>query len=201
MDNELEIFETPKQSKKRMISTIVSMVVVVVLAFVCAILLKTYVICTIPVGGDSMLPTLIGGTYTIDENGDTKTMTKGDTLFLNRVAKIEHGDIIVFDVDFQSDPLVKRVIAVGGDTVEINNDGKVYVNGVALEENYIQGETYTLDGNAINITVPENHIFCLGDNRMNSHDSRFGDIGVVPLDDVRGVCFLIAGADWSLRTP
>ena len=200
MDNELEIFETPKQNKKRLISTIVSMAVVVVLALVCAILLKTYVICTIPVGGDSMRPTLVGGTYTVDENGDTKTLTKGDTLFLNRIAKIERGDIVVFDVDFQSDPLVKRVIAIGGDTVEINNDGNVYVNGVALEEDYIEGKTYAIDS-TISITVPEGHVFCLGDNRMNSHDSRFDDIGTVPLENIRGKCFLIAGADWSLRLP
>ena len=200
MDNELEIFETPKQNKKRLISTIVSMAVVVVLALVCAILLKTYVICTIPVGGDSMLPTLVGGTYTVDENGDTKTLTKGDTLFLNRIAKIERGDIVVFDVDFQSDPLVKRVIAIGGDTVEINNDGNVYVNGVALEEDYIEGKTYAIDS-TISITVPEGHVFCLGDNRMNSHDSRFDDIGTVPLENIRGKCFLIAGVDWSLRLP
>ena len=200
MDNELEIFETPKQNKKRLISTIVSMAVVVVLALVCAILLKTYVICTIPVGGDSMLPTLVGGTYTVDENGDTNTLTKGDTLFLNRIAKIERGDIVVFDVDFQSDPLVKRVIAIGGDTVEINNDGNVYVNGVALEEDYIEGKTYAIDS-TISITVPEGHVFCLGDNRMNSHDSRFDDIGTVPLENIRGKCFLIAGADWSLRLP
>ena len=200
MDKELEIFETPKQNKKRLISTIVSMAVVVVLALVCAILLKTYVICTIPVGGDSMRPTLVGGTYTVDENGDTKTLTKGDTLFLNRIAKIERGDIVVFDVDFQSDPLVKRVIAIGGDTVEINNDGNVYVNGVALEEDYIEGKTYAIDS-TISITVPEGHVFCLGDNRMNSHDSRFDDIGTVPLENIRGKCFLIAGADWSLRLP
>ena len=200
MDNELEIFETPKQNKKRLISTIVSMVVVVVLALVCAILLKTYVICTIPVGGDSMRPTLVGGTYTVDENGDTKTLTKGDTLFLNRIAKIKRGDIVVFDVDFQSDPLVKRVIAIGGDTVEINNDGNVYVNGVALEEDYIEGKTYAIDS-TISITVPEGHVFCLGDHRMNSHDSRFDDIGTVPLENIRGKCFLIAGADWSLRLP
>ena len=200
MDNELEIFETPKQNKKRLISTIVSMVVVVVLALVCAILLKTYDICTIPVGGDSMRPTLVGGTYTVDENGDTKTLTKGDTLFLNRIAKIKRGDIVVFDVDFQSDPLVKRVIAIGGDTVEINNDGNVYVNGVALEEDYIEGKTYAIDS-TISITVPEGHVFCLGDNRMNSHDSRFDDIGTVPLENIRGKCFLIAGADWSLRLP
>ena len=202
MEQDVEIFQSPQERKKKLISTIVSMVVVVLLAFVTAILLKTYVIDTIPVGGDSMLPTLTGGVYHIDDNGKVVPVTKGDTLILNKVAKINRGDIVVFDVDWQSDPLVKRVIAVAGDTVLINNDGKVYVNGVALEEDYIQGTTYTTNGEAeLSITVPEGHIFCLGDNRENSHDSRSADIGAIPLENVRGKCFLIINPQGKMRTP
>ncbi|MBO7151917.1 MAG: signal peptidase I, partial [Clostridia bacterium] len=194
--------QSPQERKKKLISTIVSMVVVILLAFVTAILLKTYVIDTIPVGGDSMLPTLTGGVYHVDDNGKVVPVTKGDTLILNKVAKINCGDIVVFDVDWQSDPLVKRVIAVAGDTVLINNDGKVYVNGVPLEEDYIQGITYTTNGEAeLSITVPEGHIFCLGDNRENSHDSRSADIGAIPLENVRGKCFLIINPQGKMRTP
>ena len=69
LDNEIEIFETPKEKKKRTILAIASMVVVVLLALATALLLKTYVISTIPVGGGSMLPTLVGGEYITDENG------------------------------------------------------------------------------------------------------------------------------------
>ena len=202
MEQDVEIFQSPQERKKKLISTIVSMVVVVLLAFVTAILLKTYVIDTIPVGGDSMLPTLTGGVYHVDDNGKVVPVTKGDTLILNKVAKINRGDIVVFDVDWQSDPLVKRVIAVAGDTVLINNDGKVYVNGVPLEEDYIQGITYTTNGEAeLSITVPEGHIFCLGDNRENSHDSRSADIGAIPLENVRGKCFLIINPQGKIRTP
>ena len=202
MEQDVEIFQSPQERKKKLISTIVSMVVVILLAFVTAILLKTYVIDTIPVGGDSMLPTLTGGVYHIDDNGKVVPVTKGDTLILNKVAKINRGDIVVFDVDWQSDPLVKRVIAVAGDTLLINNDGKVYVNGDALEEDYIQGITYTTNGEAeLSITVPEGHIFCLGDNRENSHDSRSADIGAIPLENVRGKCFLIINPQGKMRTP
>ncbi|MBO7326939.1 MAG: signal peptidase I [Clostridia bacterium] len=202
MEQDVEIFQSPQERKKKLISTIVSMVVVILLAFVTAILLKTYVIDTIPVGGDSMLPTLTGGVYHVDDNGKVVPVTKGDTLILNKVAKINCGDIVVFDVDWQSDPLVKRVIAVAGDTVLINNDGKVYVNGVPLEEDYIQGITYTTNGEAeLSITVPEGHIFCLGDNRENSHDSRSADIGAIPLENVRGKCFLIINPQGKMRTP
>ena len=97
---------------------------------------------------------------------------------------------------------MKRVIGVAGDVVEIKNDGLVYVNGVALEEDYIQGKTYTVDGvTPLKITVPEGHIFCLGDNREHSHDSRYGDIGTVSLDLVRGKCILIVDRDGGLKTP
>ena len=120
-DNEIEIFQTPKDKKRRTIYTIVSMVVVVVLALVTAIILKTYVICTIPVGGGSMLPTLVGGEYVLDENGKVvETIVKGDTLVLNMIAKVNSGDIVVFDIDLddaetgekETHTLVKRVIAV-----------------------------------------------------------------------------------------
>jgi signal peptidase I len=205
LDNDIEVFETPKDKKKKLISTIVSMVVVVVVALVTAILLKTYVICTIPVGGNSMLPTLVGGQYVMDENGKViETVVKGDTLVLNMVAQIRSGDIVVFDIDLddnnKSETLVKRVVAIAGDTVEINNDGKVYVNGLPIDEDYIQGATYTADlSTPLSITVPDGYVFCLGDNRENSRDSR--EFGPVALDSVRGKCILIASADGKLLIP
>lgn len=202
MENEVDIIQTPAERRKKALSTILTMVVVLLLAVITAVLLKTYVIFTIPVGGDSMLPTLVGGQYVTDENGKViETLSKGDILVLNRVAEIQRGDIVVFDVKWQSDPLVKRVIGVGGDRIEIKNDGNVYVNGIAIEEDYIKGATYSADGNPINVTVPEGYIFCLGDNRENSHDSRHSDIGLIPLENVRGKCFLVASANGKLHVP
>ena len=208
-DNEIEIFQTPKEKKRKTIYTIVSMVVVVVLALVTAIILKTYVICTIPVGGDSMLPTLVGGEYVLDENGKVvETIVKGDTLVLNMIAKVNSGDIVVFDIDLddaetgekETHTLVKRVIAVAGDTVEINNDGKVYVNGLPLDEVYTRGATYTTGSTApLVITVPEGSVFVLGDNRENSRDSR--EFGVVPVDTIRGKCILIVESSGRLLIP
>lgn len=202
MENEIEIIHTPAERRRKIVSTIATMVVVLVLAIVTAVLLKTYVIFTIPVGGDSMLPTLKGGQYITDENGKVvETVAKGDVLVLNKVAKVQRGDIVVFDVKWQSDPLVKRVIGVGGDHIEIKNDGKVYVNGIALEEDYIKGATYSADGNPINVIVPDGYIFCLGDNRENSHDSRHSDIGIIPIENVRGKCILVSSADGKLYSP
>lgn len=208
-DNEIEIFQTPKDKKRKTIYTIVSMVVVVVLALVTAIILKTYVICTIPVGGGSMLPTLVGGEYVLDENGKVvETIVKGDTLVLNMIAKVNSGDIVVFDIDLddvetgekETHTLVKRVIAVAGDTVEINNDGKVYVNGLALDEIYTRGATYTTSStDPLVVKVPEGSVFVLGDNRENSRDSR--EFGVVPVDTIRGKCILIVESSGRLLIP
>jgi signal peptidase I len=208
LENEIEIIHTAKDKHRKTVYTIISMVVVVVLALVTALLLKTYVICTIPVGGDSMLPTLVGGEYILDDNGKvSETIVKGDTLVLNMIGKVKAGDIVVFDIDLdnsleveENHTLVKRVIAVAGDTVEINNDGKVYVNGVALDESYTKGSTYnTGSSSPLIVTVPYNTVFVLGDNRENSRDSR--EFGVVHLDTIRGKCILIVEASGRLLIP
>lgn len=200
MDN-LEIFDTKHNNRKRIIIAVISVLIVIALAFATAMILKTYVLSTIPVGGDSMLPTLIGGEYEVDANGNvTKTIRKGDTLLLSKVAKVKRGDIVVFDVKDKIDPLVKRVIAVAGDTVEIR-DGAVFLNGERLNESYTQGLTYSLNGEAFSMTVPTDCVFCLGDNRENSHDSRSNDIGAVPLSSIRGKCILILDNDGGIRIP
>ncbi|MBR2485842.1 MAG: hypothetical protein IKB54_05815, partial [Clostridia bacterium] len=96
MNEELEVFETPNTRRKKIITSVVSVVVIVLLALATALLLKTYVISTIPVGGDSMLPTLHGGKYVTDGDGNVvETIEKGDTLVLNKIAKIKRGDIVV----------------------------------------------------------------------------------------------------------
>lgn len=202
-DSNDEIFDTPSNKRKKLIASVTVVVAVILLACLTAFLLKTFVFESIPVSGDSMNPTLSGGVYELnDDNTVKKTLVKGDTLILDKVAKIKRGDIIVFDKHGEKN-LVKRVIAVAGDTVTIKN-GKVYLNGEELVENYTIGSTYayggpSYDDTEITIVVESGHVYCLGDNRENSLDSR--SIGTISLDDVIGKCILIANADGKLRKP
>ena len=89
---------------------------------------------------------------------------------LGKMSLYDTGDLVVFNYYENGKKLqvIKRVAAMEGDTVTIHN-GVVSVNGTALEESYIKGTT---EGE-ISLTVPEEHIFVLGDNRENSEDSRY----------------------------
>ena len=108
--------------------------------------------------------------------------------FIYRFRPPERGEILVFR--YPRDPsrdFIKRVIAVPGDTIEIR-DGRVYVNAALLNEPYILSKTR---GNYPLATVPDGHIFVMGDNRNNSEDSRFADVGFVPFDLIKGKAMLV----------
>ena len=196
MDEKEFLDPTPSepQKKKRLFAALVSVVVVLALAVTCALLLREYVFTSFIVNGASMSPTLNGGDGDIPDDGDK--------LILNRIADIDRGDIIVFTYDWgsaESNPhaLVKRVIGLPGDTVEIRG-GVLYLNGEPQREDYIAEEMISLyDG--FSVTVPDGYYFVMGDNRNNSSDSR--DIGCVPQEKVIGKCFLIVRTDGSLDIP
>lgn len=151
---------------------LISIIVAVALAFC----IRTFIFEPYMVQGSSMYPTLVN---------NERLIVDKLSYFITDPKK---GEIIVFRYPKdQSRDFIKRVIAVGGDTIEMR-DGKVFVNGVMLEENYI----YKDDPKGSNMSnykktvVPEDHIFVLGDNRNNSEDSRFADVDFVPLDLVKG---------------
>jgi signal peptidase I len=89
----------------------------------------------------------------------------------------------------ETEDLIKRVIGLPGDTVAIR-DNVVYVNGNALDEPYLPRGASACNGNYPERTVPAGHLWVLGDNRCHSGDSRF-DLGMVPEDDVVGRAFVI----------
>lgn len=128
----------------------------------------------------------------VRQNSMENTLHDGDYIFINKRAytfgDVKHGDIIIFhtnEVDEKGNDkkLIKRAIALPGDTLEIT-DGNVYVNDKKLTENYIK-EQYT-DGEIERTTVPEEKVFAMGDNRSYSHDSREDDIGFIDFSELRG---------------
>ena len=154
-------------------------------ALVCSVLavvvLFTFVIRLIGVDGHSMVPTL--------QDGDR-------LLVLNSMLydDYKYGDIVVLRKDtFLEEPIVKRVIATEGQTVDIDFDeGVVYVDGQALEEDYINERTYLEEGTEFPLTVPEGSIFVMGDNRNRSSDSRDSRLGTVDTRYVIGKAVFLA---------
>ena len=109
---------------------------------------------------------------------------RGETIdgFFNRL-KITSEDLFLrFSPDIRSNRLIKRVIAVPGDILEIKN-GNVYVNYLLLDEKYIKGTTYPYRMEE-KITIPQGKVFVMGDNRENSNDSRL--FGLVDLGSIEG---------------
>lgn len=112
----------------------------------------------------------------------------------------EQGDIVILQRDdfYGGEPIVKRVIATGGQTVDIDFEtGAVYVDGTLLEEDYINELTFVEEGTEFPLTVPEGSIFVMGDNRNHSSDSRDASLGTVDTRYVIGRAVLLAfpGAD------
>ena len=128
----------------------------------------------------------------VDGDSMQSTLHSGDTLLLSNFGYTpEKGDIIVFQVagSDHSHPVVKRVIATEGDTVDIDFDGwAVSVNGEALEESYVTKADSAMErGNiAFPLTVPKGCVFVLGDNRNASWDSRYSAVGCVDTRAILG---------------
>lgn len=125
------------------------------------------------------------------------TLADGDWLLVlsNTISgEPEYGDIIVASKDSFNDgePIIKRVIATEGQTVDIDfNQGIVYVDGVALEEDYIYSPTTDDEGMDFPLTVEEGCVFAMGDNRGRSSDSRNPDIGLIDKREILGRAFFL----------
>ncbi|AMN30725.1 signal peptidase I [Clostridium perfringens] len=101
------------------------------------------------------------------------TVEVGNQLFVTKVyntSNIKRGDVLVFNSDELHELLLKRVIGLPGDNVEIKKDGSVYVNGEKIKEDYVK---YPGGKTDMYFNVPEGKFLMLGDNRANSDDARY----------------------------
>jgi len=170
----------------------------IIIAIIIAMFIRTFIIQAFKIPSGSMLDTLqIGDQILVNKfiYGVKIPFTGGKTFI--PVKDPEKGDIVVFK--YPEDPskdFIKRVVAIEGDTLEIVNK-QLYVNDKRVEgepyavhktRDIIPGKFSTRD-NLRKIKVPENSLFVMGDNRDNSHDSRFW--GFVDLKAVRGQAFII----------
>ncbi len=159
----------------------------VIYAVIAITIIFVFFVRVFSVDGISMVPTL--------HNNDMIVVAYAGS-------KLEKGDVVVVaKTPGFSESLVKRVIALGGDSVYINfSTGKVYVNDAELIEYYVNTPTERQYDIAFPVTVPEGSVFLLGDNRNDSIDSRSSLIGCVEEDNIIGrVLFKLNFGDWKVK--
>ena len=137
-----------------------------------AVLITTLVLPVLQIAGTSMEPTL----------------NNGDIVVLLKTSKLHYGDLCGFS--YSNKILIKRVIAMPGDTLVIDETGNVWVNGESLDEPYISEKGLGECDIEFPFTVPENTYFLMGDHRTTSIDSRSSVIGCIPMEQIVGKLFL-----------
>ncbi len=222
-NRDLEISEeneenTKKDKKFSILKEIWEWIYTIAIAVVIALVIKTFLFDVVKVDGSSMFPTLHNNDRLIvtkllyePEQGDIVILDssyKKREMYYDQLAKEKDKDSLNFferliaksDMpDFLKEIYyVKRIIALPGQTVDLTGDGKVYVDGKALDEEYYDGMTMPTDSNVnYPVTVEDGTVFVMGDNRMHSKDSRSADLGLVPIDAIIGKSQLRI---WPLNT-
>jgi len=192
------------EDKETLAAKVWDWVKTIVLALLLALFIRTFFVQAFKIPSGSMIPTLLIGDHILVNKfiyGVRNPITR--ELWIKGKTP-QRRDVIVFifpenrKLDF-----IKRVIGLPGEIVEIRNK-VVYINGVPLKEPYVQHTDPRILPREVSprdnfgpVKVPPGHLFVLGDNRDQSHDSRFW--GFVPIRDVKGKAFIIYFS-WDPRT-
>ncbi|NLC43795.1 MAG: signal peptidase I [Clostridiales bacterium] len=167
----------------------------IVLSVVVAILINLFVFQPVRIEGESMIPTLqnedyvilskLGRTFNMDlKYGDIVVIDRSGEKSRSIFDEIQKTGIFNNKVD-EKKLIIKRIIGLEGDKVDIR-DGRVYRNGILLDEPYLLDEIMLEPNDSY--LVPPGHVFVLGDNRNNSLDSRL--IGYIPIESIQGTMVL-----------
>lgn len=195
-----------EEKKFNLLKEIWEWVYTLAIAIVIALLIKGFIFDIVKVDGSSMFPTLVNNDRLIvtklgykPEQGDIIILDskyKSREEYYDQLAEAQDKDELSFiDKLFAQSSMpsnlkkkyyVKRIIGMPGQTIDIV-DGKVYVDGEMLDEPYYDGTTSSIDPTVeYPITVEDNHVFVMGDNRNHSTDSRASSLGQVPFDAILG---------------
>ena len=153
---------------------IYSLFSMILILMVCVFVLFTFFLRLVSVSGDSMIPNIYHG----------EKIVVSDFMYTP-----EYGDVVVIGRSTETEnSIIKRVIALPGDTVNINFDTHmITVNGGVITEHYRTNGAITEHGDmTFPLNVPADCVFVLGDNRNNSIDSRFSSVGFIKLDEITG---------------
>ncbi|NKB90255.1 MAG: signal peptidase I [Acidobacteria bacterium] len=167
----------------------------IVIAAILALFIRTFVFQAFKIPTGSMEPNLLVGDHIVVNK--FLYGAGGESSWVLPVRPIERGDIVVFRAPEEPDEdFIKRVVAVGGDKIEII-DGVVIVNDEIVDEPYAHySRGYGSRRDYGPFLVPEGHYFCMGDNRDNSRDSRYW--GTVPAHMIKGRAVMVY---WSYDVP
>lgn len=149
-------------------STVASLIVVAAIA----VMISTMIMPVLRVTGTSMTPTL----------------QNDQVIICNKLAECQKGDVVAFY--YNNKILIKRVIGVAGDVIDISGDGVVSVNGEPLDEPYVSELALGECDIELPYQVPDNRIFVMGDHRSVSIDSRSTSVGCVAIENVIGKVLL-----------
>ena len=180
--DDVEIESGPSKARRRA-RGLIDWIVVIGVALLVAFLVRTFVLAHFVVDGHSM----------------DFTLHDGDRVFVNKLSYRLHdpnrGDVVVLhEINGASErDLIKRVIALEGETIEVRNC-VVLIDGVELLEPYLDPQVVTpgnCGGDYGPAVVPDDHVFVMGDNRAGSQDSRSENVGPIDEDDIVGRAFVV----------